>query len=354
MLAFLSRAAISDSMHSSRLISVTTSSCAIAVALLLGFPGCDKSRQPFDDSSAVYRLVSGKMAFDHVDKMVSFGPRPAGTSNLESSRVYIIDELKKLGWTVQRQAVKKETPEGLIEFVNLRARFGEPDWDRRVEGLVCSHYDTKKFSFPFVGANDGGSSTGLLIEIARVLATKPALAGELELVFFDGEEAFGPNITTTDGLYGSKHYASEIILKSPKERPSWGIVLDMVGDKNLNVQAVVQIQNASIQELKNAEAAGHSIDIEKVKKRVERISQQLLKASNDLNVRSKIGISSQFIIDDHLPLNVAAGIPTIDLIDFDYGNYWHTPADTMDKISAESLEIVGRVTLLLIEKYLSH
>ncbi|MDF1810641.1 MAG: M28 family peptidase, partial [Verrucomicrobiales bacterium] len=175
---------------------------------------------------------------------------------------------------------------------------------------------------------------------------------QIELVFFDGEEAFGPNITTTDGLYGSKHYASQMVLVPERKRPEWGILLDMVGDKNLNIRAAVQIPNASIQALKKAGEAGHVVDIERVKNKVEMMSRYLLEAANDLEVRSKFGISSQFITDDHIPLNTGAGIPTIDLIDFDYGNYWHTPADTLDKISAESLETVGRVTLLMIEKYL--
>lgn len=340
-------------MNASRFISVFFSCSAIAVAFLFGFLGCDEARPPFDDATALYHEVSGENAFAHVEKQVEIGPRPAGSEALEKTRVFLTAELEKVGWLVERQAFKKQTLKGEIEFVNLRARFGGEEWERKIDGLLCSHYDTKLFSFEFVGANDAGSSTGLLLELARVLAKKPGLARSIELVFFDGEEAFGTNITTTDGLYGSKYYASKMVLIPEKKRPKWGLVLDMVGDKDLNIRAAVQIPNASIRELRKAEESGHTVDIEKVKKSIESISKQLLLAADDLGVRSKIGISSQFITDDHVPLNTGAGIPTIDLIDFDYSTYWHTPADTLDKISAESLEIVGRVTLLLVEKYLS-
>lgn len=354
MLAFQVGTANSGEMQSSRFISVTFSTLAITLAFLFGFLGCDDKTVVFDDAKALYHSVSGENALKHVGEIVNFGPRPAGTEALEQSRGYIIAELEKAGWEVQRQSFDKPTPEGVVTFVNLRARFASKAWDRKITGLLCSHYETKKFGFPFVGANDGGSSTGLLIELAAVLAKKPSVAEQIELVFFDGEEAFGPNITTTDGLYGSKYYAGEMILIPKNKRPEWGIVLDMVGDKNLNIQAAVQIPSSSIRELKKAEESGHTVDIEKVKDKVEAMSRQLLLAASDLGVRSKIGISSQFITDDHIPLNTGAGIPSIDLIDFDYGNYWHTPADTMDKLSAESLETVGRVTLLLIEKYLRH
>ena len=322
------------------------------VCALFSVGGCEKNAVPFDESTAVYSKVSGERAFQHVASLVNFGPRPAGSEALEKSRLYLVEALEKAGWTVRRQTFEKQTPDGKVTFVNLRARFGAAAWNRAVTGLVCSHYDTKKFGFEFVGANDSGSSTGLLLELGEVLSERPDLARQIELVFFDGEEAFGTRITTTDGLYGSKHYALEMLLVPEKKRPQWGVLLDMVGDKDLNVRAAVQILNSSIRELQKAEASGHDIDIMKVKASLETMSRQLLAAAKDLGVRSKIGISSDFITDDHIPLNTGAGIPTINLIDFDYGNNWHTPGDTLDKISAESLETVGKVTLLLIEKYL--
>ena len=324
----------------------------IACCLLgLSLTACSEQRVPFDPANALEKEVSGQNAYDHVKALVEFGPRLAGSKALERSRLYLIEELAALGWETTRQTFKTQTPQGEIEFTNLRARFGEDRWDEKVSGLLCSHYDTKFYTrFEFVGANDAGSSTGLLVELARVLQGRPGLAKELELVFFDGEEAFGPNITPRDGLYGSKHYAKEMLM-TPDLIPGWGLLLDMVGDKDLKIRAGVQIPRSSIQDLAKARAEGYVVDMEAVQASIGELSRDLLSAAEDLDVRKEVGISPDYIIDDHILLNVIAGIPTIDLIDFDYP-YWHTPGDTLDKISAESLAISGRVTLQLVEKYL--
>ncbi len=326
---------------------IVVASCVLGVSLT----NCSKQRVPFDPATALEKEISGQNVYDHVKALVDFGPRPAGSNALERSRLYLIEQLAALGWETQRQTFKTQTPQGEIEFTNLRARFGENRWEEKVSGLLCSHYDTKLYTrFEFVGANDAGSSTGLLVELARVLQSRPDLAGELELVFFDGEEAFGPNITPKDGLYGSKHYAKEMLL-TPDLIPDWGLLLDMVGDKDLKIRAGVQIPRSSIQDLAKARAEGYVVDMEAVQSSLEMLSRDLLSAAEDLEVRKEVGISPDYIIDDHIPLNVIAGIPTIDLIDFDYP-YWHTPGDTLDKISAESLAISGRVTLQMVEKYL--
>jgi len=320
--------------------------------LLLVCAGCADGPGDFDASEALERRVSGERAYEHVEKQVGFGPRPAGSEALETTRQYIEAQLADLGWAVRRQAFEADTPEGEIEFVNLRARFGEGRWEKSVTGLLCSHYDTKYYEgFEFVGANDAGSSTGLLIELARVLAEKPRVAREIELVFFDGEEAFGPNITPNDGLYGSKHYAGKMIEGKESGRPEWGLLLDMVGDRDLKIRAGVRIPRSSLRDLARAREKGYTVDIEKVQAGIQSLSKKLLAAASDLGIRSQVGVSPDYIVDDHVPLNVSAGIPTIDLIDFDYP-YWHTPGDTLDKISAESLETSGRVTLWLVEKYL--
>jgi len=189
------------------------------------------------------------------------------------------------------------------------------------------------------------------VELAGVLAGRPDIAAKIELVFFDGEEAFGTNITPTDGLYGSKHYAAQILLEKERDRPRWGLLLDMVGDADLNIRAGVKIPRASVRDLAAASGRGYVVDIEAVEETLKHMSRDLISAADDLDLRSFVGISPDYIVDDHIPLNVVAGIPTIDLIDFDYP-HWHTPADTLDKLSAESLETSGRVTLMLVEKYL--
>src|SRR5438045_9589162 len=157
-------------------------------------------------SAPLWENFSGEKAFAHVQHLVDLGPRPAGSEALEKSRLYIIEQLKSAGWTVARSEFSDQTPRGKMTFVNLIARFGANEKKEAAQFLLCSPYDTKTFeTIRFVGANDGGSSTGLLVEMARVLAMSPALAAKIELVFFDGEEAF-ENFTATDGLYGRRHF----------------------------------------------------------------------------------------------------------------------------------------------------
>ncbi len=312
-----------------RFIALGTAGLAL-VALLLWLALRPAGTYRYDAKSAVYHKFSGALAHAHVTKLIGFGPRPAGSEALEVSRKYIESQLISLGWTTERQIFEDETPIGPITFVNLRARFlgsakAAAVWKRSTPIIVGSHYDTKKYDdFEFVGANDGGSSTGALLEIARVTALHPPLARSLELVFFDGEEAFDTNITPDDGLYGSRFYAKRLRRLSPEERPQQGIILDLIGDKNLNIGVPSDSPF--------------------------KLYQALKRAAKDLGHEAYFGKRNSPIIDDHLPLN-QIGIPTIDIIDLDY-DPWHTAGDTLDQISAESLQIVGSTTLLLIEKYL--
>ncbi len=315
--------------------------------------GCSEP-VPFDSSNAVFSKVSGERAFKHVKELVGIGPRPAGSEALERSRIYLEDQLNSFGWQVKRQTFEEDTSIGKVEFGNLIARFGadQTAFSKGAKVLIASHFDTKRFSgFEFVGANDGGSSTGLLVELARVLSEKPELASQIELVLFDGEEAFGSRITAKDGLYGSRHYAKQMLLVPEKQRPSFGVLLDMVGDQDLKIRAAVQIPGQSLRDLKNQDESADPVDHEEINERLREMSRWLLDSAAELKHRSEIGISPNYIVDDHIPLNIAAGIPTIDLIDFDFP-YWHTPGDTLEKVSADSLEITGKVTLHLVEKFL--
>ncbi len=321
------------------------------LALTAFLHGCAPSGPAYDESSAIWNQFDGEKALAHVATIVEMGPRPPGSEAIETSRVYIEEQLRALGWQVRRQAFEKKTPIGKVEFVNLRARFAPKDsdklWNRGVRVLLCSHYDTKLYrDLVFVGTNDPGSSMGALLEAARVLANRPGLAAEIELAFFDGEEAFGPNITPTDGLYGSIYYAGEMLQMKPAQRPRYGVLLDMVGDRDLKVDIAAKLPPLNLRDLKDV-----PVDTEAVTEIRERVTRQCLDAAEDAGHRRYFGVTSSYITDDHVPLNQVAGIPTIDLIDFDY-DYWHTPSDTLDKLSAESLDIVGETTLLLIEKYL--
>src|SRR5947207_13377997 len=133
----------------------------------------------------IWEELSGDKALAHGQRLVDFGPRPSGSEAIEKSRAYIKQELKSSGWNVTEQELTDDTPRGRIRFVNLIARFGAATKANDLF-LLCSHYDTKIFdTFRFVGANDGGSSTGLLLELARVWGQQPRLADKIQLVVFD-------------------------------------------------------------------------------------------------------------------------------------------------------------------------
>ncbi len=155
----------------------------------------------------IWEEFSGDKAFAHVQRLVDFGPRPAGSDALEKSRTYIEEQLRLYGWNTRRQAYTEDTPRGNTHFVNLIAQFGTQKKAASPVFLLCTHYDTKAFdTIRFVGANDGGSSTGLVLELARVIGQHPTLASKVELVFFDGEEAC-EQFSDADGLYGSRYFA---------------------------------------------------------------------------------------------------------------------------------------------------
>ncbi len=264
------------------------------------------------DYGEPWKDFSGEKALAHVQALVDLGPRPPDSPALKQARAYIRQQLEASGWQVEEQAFTDDTPRGRVAFVNLIAR--RPDqsrWSKRF--LIGSHYDTKTFfSVRFVGANDGGSSTGALLELARVLHQHPALAAQIELVFFDGEEAY-ERFTPTDGLYGSRYLAKHLNARSYRGAIIW----DMIGDRDLTITLPPDSP--------------------------PKLAEGIFAAADALRVRNHFTYFHDDMIDDHSPLN-AAGIPAIDLIDFDYPP-WHTGADTMDKLSAESLQTVGAVTL---------
>src|SRR5215211_3047696 len=157
-------------------------------ALLCFAGGCNGENES-RSSSVLWEEFSGENALKHVQALVDFGPRPPASPALEHAREYITEQLKASGWEVRRQEFTDQTPRGELRFVNLIATFAGAK--KPALFLLCSHYDTKIFDDAhFVGANDGGSSSGLLLEMARVLAKEPTLAGKVQLVFFDGEEAY--------------------------------------------------------------------------------------------------------------------------------------------------------------------
>jgi glutaminyl-peptide cyclotransferase len=300
------------------------------LGLLLLAVGCERGGGKFvyEPEKAVHPEFSGKLALEHIARQVDCGPRPPGSKNIVKARAAIAEALEAEGWEVREQSFDDATPFGKTRFVNLRARYrGEEesaDWDAPGLLLLGSHYDTKRYvTFTFVGANDAGSSTGALIEMGRCLALQPALARGVELLFFDGEECF-VNYTATDGLYGSRYYVREMRRLPQEQWPKGLVLLDMIGDADLHVKVPTNGSKA--------------------------IYDKLLLAAQELGTASYFGMNKTPITDDHQPF-LGAGVPAIDIIDLDY-EPWHTVDDTMDKLSVESLEIVGKTTLLLVEKHL--
>ena len=286
---------------------------ALAILAVVVLGGCDRvNTQSGGSQKKIWEDFSGEKALAHVQAMVDLGPRPPGTDAIEKTRGYLIKQLEATGWKVERQTFTNDTPRGKVQFVNLIATFGATS---SPAFLVCSHYDTKTFdNAQFVGANDAASSTGVLLELARVMALRPEVAAKLELVFFDGEEAYEA-FTETDGLFGSRYFAQQLIAQDKAKLFRGGILFDMVGDKSLTIT----LPPDSPAEL----AAG------------------IFASAEALKAREHFTYFDGDITDDHTPLN-EIGIPVIDLIDFDYPP-WHTPQDTIDKLSAESLRISGSV-----------
>ena len=264
----------------------------------------------------IWEEFSGEKALLHVQHLVDLGPHPVGSDAIEKAREYIEAQLRHSGWQVTRQGFTEETPRGKVRFVNLIARFSGDGNAAAPSFLLCSHYDTKLFdAIRFVGANDGGSSTGLLLELARVIGGRPNMARKIELVFFDGEEAY-ENFSETDGLYGSRYFAKQLEADGAKQFRG-GILFDMIGDRSLDITLPADSPPAMVRDV--------------------------FAAAEALKLRNYFSYLDRGLIDDHAPLN-AIRIPTIDIIDFDY-TWWHTADDTLDKISAQSLKITGSVAL---------
>ena len=312
----------------------------VVIALLVGLTACRRtpsaSNAPGTQASRsrpvpaeLWKEFSGEKAMAHTRAQCALGPRPAGSLELEKARSLVLAELKRNGWTVERQTFMNVTPRGTLEFANLIARYGTSSATQRY--IVCSHYDTKLFdTIRFVGASDGASSTGALMELSRVLALDPALASQVELVFFDGEEAFVQftpiDADVPDGLYGSRYYGRRLRETKRNQQFKAGVLWDMIGKSDLSITLSPDSKPELLQEI--------------------------FAAADQQQARNHFGFYNRNIFDDHIPLN-QSHIPTIDLIDFNY-IYWHTADDTVDKLSSESLQIVGAVTVRWLKTRASH
>src|SRR2546426_7263732 len=243
--------------------------------------------------------------------IVGFGPRPAGSEALAKTRNYIVAELSKAGLKPDLDQFDARTPRGFRHMVNIRAvRPGS----RTTTIAVTGHYDTKVFDrFSFTGANDGGSSAAWLLEFARATSGLK-LEHTVEFVFFDGEEAV-VEWTDDDSVYGSRHDVDRRYRERTLNDLKALILVDMIGDKNLNIKKEGQSTTWLTNIIWNtAQSMGYGKEL-----------------PNDVIE----------VADDHIPY-LKAAIPAVDLNDFDYP-CWHMACDTLNKVSAHSLKIVGDV-----------
>jgi len=270
-----------------------------------------------------------EQAFLQVSNFVELGPRVSGTEGSKTAAKYLLEKLQSLGIDAKLDKFVHTTPRGVVTYRNV---VGTVRGSGQNIIVIASHYDTKaNIDGGFVGANDSGSSTGILLELARLAMQTPTPPVDIVFVFFDGEEAYesyGPN----DGLHGSRYMAASYREAGLNGLVLGVILLDMVGDRDLTVSIP---RNGS-----------------------PKLVKAVFDAARAEGVRDKFELYPFEIRDDHEPF-LRSGIPAVDIIDFYYGqgrkknNYWHTSEDTIDKISAESLGIVGRVTIRTINTVLS-
>lgn len=276
--------------------------------------------------------ILGAAAYERTKAILAHGPRPPGSQALDRVRQDVRHALEAAGWSVVEQRFSRQTSVGGVSFTNLRARFarkgGDP-WQGVPTGLLCAHIDSKAIpGTEFLGADDAASACAAIVELARHLAErKPEQAAALELVFFDGEEAFGPSITTLDGIYGSREYAG--LWRGKPEKPRFGILLDMIGHRHLRI-AVPSDSPAFLKD-------------------------HLFASADEENARKHFVTAAGPIIDDHVPLNLV-GIPTLDIIgDFARFDWWHNQGggkDDLSIIAPESLDISMRVVLRMVDRLL--
>lgn len=252
-------------------------------------------------------------AYEHVRQLVAIGPHPAGSAGITAARQYISARIKEFGLQVVEQSFDADTPIGRVRMVNLSVVL---PGTRKERLIIGGHYDTKLFrDVRFVGANDGGSSAAFLLELARVLKNR-ASPFTIELIFFDGEEAFNPDWVDPDNTYGSRYYVADAKRSGTLSSIKAMILVDMIADRQLDIRR----EEASTPWLTDAIWA----------------SARKLRQTAFLN-------ESLRVEDDHVHF-LEAGIPAVDIIDLDYPA-WHTPADTLNAVSARSLQTVGDVLL---------
>jgi hypothetical protein len=280
-------------------------SAGIPVALAVAAPGS--------------RVFDSGRAYRDLEHQCRFGPRVPGTQAHEQCAQWLEGQLRACTDEVTRQEFDQQAGAKKLRVTNLIATFN-PRGKRHV--LLCAHWDSRPFADrdpepakrvePVPGANDGASGVAVLLEIARALKARPPRT-RVTIALFDGED-YG--LRTQDMFLGSRHFSTHF--HGPPV--DWAVLLDMVGDRDLRLRP-------------------EQISLREARQVVDRIWGAAERAGCSAFVRE----AGPAVMDDHVFL-LQAGIPCVDVIDFDYA-YWHTVADTPDKCSAASLEQVGRAVL---------
>jgi len=287
--------------------SVLLAALLFAAALFSARAQCPQGLPQFD----------GKRALDYTRQFVAVGPRWIGSPGHAKAEAFLKEQFRRD--QLEEDTFTTNTPAGPLEMHNFIVRFpGKKD------GVIvlASHYET---NYPlrnihYIGANDGGSTTGLLIEMANDLRGKTLDGYGVWLLFTDGEEAI-KSWTDADSVYGSKHLAEKWQADGTLKRIKAFILADMLGDRDLDVQRDLN-STPWLEDL-------------------------IYQAATQYGWQSYFFENKTSDEDDHLPF-VHRGVPCADLIDLDYGYnnaYWHTADDTMDKLSAKSLTIAGDTIL---------
>ena len=310
------------------LFVVVAASCLVLGYLAVtgnnGWAG-NPGKAPASKSRLAEIPFDGAAAFEYVKQLCALGPRFSGSPGMARQQTLLVDHFEKLGGKVETQEFRVRHPQTgqAVEMANLIVTW-HPDRKERV--LLCAHYDTRPFPDQdrkrplgrFLGANDGASGVAVLMELGKHM---PKLQGEVgvDFVFFDGEE-----LVYRDGdpyFYGSERFASNYVQSPPEHRYRCGVLLDMVGDKDLQLWH-----------------ERHSIEWEDTRPLVNEIWGTAAR----LGVREFVPQAGHRVLDDHIQLHDIAKIPTCDIIDFDYPD-WHTERDVPGACSALSLAKVGWV-----------
>lgn len=295
-----------------------------ATIVALGCGGEDAGQAPVAFERVDRPTFDSGRAYADLLRQVEFGPRYSGTEGHAAQIDWMVSELRALADTVYTDEWEYTTRPGVeLQLTNVIARFG-PSEGRPV--LLTAHWDTRPWASeaddpeereePILGANDGASGVAVLMELARMFAAQPPPTGVIVLLT-DGED-YGPD--TADMFLGAKHYGET---RAAADDPLYGILLDMVGDAD----PLFPVEAYSVE-------------------RAPQVVQRVWGMAHQLGYRRYFPRDrSVRVIDDHVPLN-EAGVPTIDIIDFDYGpgnSYWHTLQDVPSNTSAQTLAMVGDV-----------